>query len=102
MTASDSEHKRKHDDVRDHISRDEMVRAMMLLSESRENAERIANEMYDDPADGFGIAGDFSSALSSLSDDAAERVRVLLGETEAEARARLADFLARTPHARAG
>jgi hypothetical protein len=93
---SDAGEKPRYGDFRDFISRDELVDAMAIVSGDRAAAEAAANEAYSDIRSCFGMAGDLVSQLCLISESTAERLRVELGETEDEARARMAAFLGRT------
>ena len=92
---SDSTNKPRYDDFRDFITRDELVDAMVTLSGDRAAAEAAADEAYADEGLGYGIAGDLVSQLSLISESVAERLRLELGETDEQARARMAEFVAR-------
>ena len=92
---SDSTNKPRYDDFRDFITRDELVDAMVTLSGDRAAAEAAADEAYADEGLGYGIAGDLVSQLSLISESVAERLRLELGETNEQARARMAEFVAR-------
>lgn len=85
----------------DHASlftRDEVRRALALLAPPGE-VETILEQVYaedEEPGTIF-FYGDLLSALSLTSASAADRVRALLHETEAEAEARLAQFRRSSP-----
>jgi hypothetical protein len=81
----------------DHTSvftREEVFEALRLLVPANE-ASTIADELYQEDRDaGVFFFGDLLSALSTLSESAAERVRGLLSETAPEAAERIAKFRA--------
>lgn len=59
-----------------------------------QEAAAFARELYADP-EGFFLPEDALSALSMLSEDMAERVRLLLHETQEQANGRVEEFRAR-------
>ena len=70
----------------------EVTAALAFLTPNQEEAARIAAQLYAEAGEPWVPAGDLLSALSLVSDDAAARVRTLLGETRAEEAKRLAAF----------
>lgn len=81
----------------DHTSvftRDEVFEALSLLVPADE-ATTIADDLYqEDREPGVFFFGDLLTALSTLSESAAERVRGLLSETDSETAERVAKFRA--------
>lgn len=80
----------------DHASlftRDEVRRALALLAPP-EDVDTILEQIYAEEGEPGAIFfyGDLLTALSLLSESAAERVRALLHETDAQSEARIARF----------
>lgn len=75
------------------FSREEVRVALRRLAPPEE-VERLIAALYDQPSlEPVFFFGDLLTALSLGSPDAAERVRTVLNETEAQAEARIRQFL---------
>jgi hypothetical protein len=82
-------------DFRRIFSETEFVEAVFLLTGDREKASLVGADVYGDPDPGWIMFGDLITALSALSADAARRVQWMMRESDAEAAARLGEFMTR-------